>query len=304
MIDYRENNNWKVYVHIVPKEISGYEYDKYYVGITSRKPVDRWDNGHGYRLNTHFYNAIKKYGWNNIIHEIIAEHLTKDEACKMEISLINKLLSFNQKYGYNKTLGGEGFLCTEEQKDKKSKSMRGEKNHYYGKKHSEETKKLIREHHYDCSGGNHAQAKEVFQFTIDGMFVAKYPSGKEATLETGINRKGISNAAIFNKTAGGFLWIYSDNVIYDFDTYKIKEYKYIPKKLTNKEVYQFDLNGNYIAKYESCVQASNITGVSKNSISDEAKNKYKTHKKAQFLWRYKEDVKELEVESSSFILLR
>ena len=35
MIDYREDNQWTVYVHIVPKELSGYKNDKYYVGITS-----------------------------------------------------------------------------------------------------------------------------------------------------------------------------------------------------------------------------------------------------------------------------
>ena len=36
MIDNRENNVWTVYVHIVPKEISDYDYDKYYVGITGQ----------------------------------------------------------------------------------------------------------------------------------------------------------------------------------------------------------------------------------------------------------------------------
>lgn len=36
MIDSRENNVWTVYVHIIPKEISDYDYDKYYVGITGQ----------------------------------------------------------------------------------------------------------------------------------------------------------------------------------------------------------------------------------------------------------------------------
>ena len=49
MVDYRENNKWKVYVHIVPKEISGHNHDKYYVGLTSRTNVtDRWHAGGGY----------------------------------------------------------------------------------------------------------------------------------------------------------------------------------------------------------------------------------------------------------------
>ena len=37
-----EKENYIVYLHTVPKEISGYDYDKYYVGITGTKPEARW----------------------------------------------------------------------------------------------------------------------------------------------------------------------------------------------------------------------------------------------------------------------
>ena len=52
-------------------------------------------------------NAINKYGWNNIQHEIFASNLTKDEACDMEKTLIT-LLKSNRGYGYNYTNGGDG----------------------------------------------------------------------------------------------------------------------------------------------------------------------------------------------------
>ena len=39
---------YQLYVHIVPQEISGYDYDKYYVGITQGTMMNRWHGGAGY----------------------------------------------------------------------------------------------------------------------------------------------------------------------------------------------------------------------------------------------------------------
>ena len=44
--------------------------DKKYIGITSRNVDLRWQNGLGYK-NTHFGNAIKKYGWENFSVETL-----------------------------------------------------------------------------------------------------------------------------------------------------------------------------------------------------------------------------------------
>lgn len=137
MIDYREDARWTVYIHIVPKEISGYDHDKYYVGITSRKPEIRWGkNGARYdERHPYFFNAIKKYGWENMQHEIIANHLTKSEACDMEKTLIKNLKSNNKNYGYNITSGGEGVCgiipwskgkhLSDETKQKLSNKLKG-----------------------------------------------------------------------------------------------------------------------------------------------------------------------------------
>lgn len=105
MIDYREDNRWTVYVHIVPKEISGYEWDKYYVGITSIGVKARWGSDGNMYKKQGFYNAIQKYGWDNIQHEIIADNLTLEEASMLEIRLIKELDSYGN-HGYNNNLGG------------------------------------------------------------------------------------------------------------------------------------------------------------------------------------------------------
>ena len=83
---------------------------KIYVGITSRDVRQRWQNGRGYIKNDHFYRAIQKYGWNKFEHEVIAENLTKDEACEMEKVLIKELKSNDYHFGYNLSAGGEGSL--------------------------------------------------------------------------------------------------------------------------------------------------------------------------------------------------
>lgn len=108
MIDNRENNHWTVYIHIIPKELSGHECDKYYVGVTSQLPNKRWKNGYGYKKNQVVRRAIEKYKWNNIQHDIIATNLTEAEAKNMEIKLISILKSNQKEYGYNRTSGGDG----------------------------------------------------------------------------------------------------------------------------------------------------------------------------------------------------
>lgn len=111
-----------VYKHTTPN-------GKVYIGQTCKKPNERWSNGYGYR-NQMFYKAIEKYGWDNIIHEIICNNLTKEEADQKEIELISYYDSTNPDKGYNIALGGGttfGIKCSEETKQKISKACKGKK---------------------------------------------------------------------------------------------------------------------------------------------------------------------------------
>lgn len=101
-----ENNNYCVYLHTVPKEISGYDFDKYYVGMTGNLNK-RWSyDGKNYKQCPIFYKAIKKYGWDNIKHEVLESNLSKIEAQDLEIYYIEKYKSLNFQNGYNVCLGG------------------------------------------------------------------------------------------------------------------------------------------------------------------------------------------------------
>lgn len=123
---------YSVYVHTFPN-------NKKYIGVTSKKPEIRWGaNGCNYK-NPYMINAIKKYGWNNIKHEIIAKDLTVDQASEMEIELIKKYNSADKRYGYNISLGGvESKTCSEQTKEKLRQAN-------LGKVMSEESKRKIGE---------------------------------------------------------------------------------------------------------------------------------------------------------------
>lgn len=89
---YREKCSYYIYIHTCPNHIT-------YVGM-SQRPEQRWNNGEGYKDNKNFYNAIRKYGWDNIKHEIVAETNYKWIAQKIERTLITefkkKKKSFNE----------------------------------------------------------------------------------------------------------------------------------------------------------------------------------------------------------------
>lgn len=130
---------WTVYKHTSPS-------DKVYIGMTSREPKLRWNNGNGYLckikgkyIQPLFANAIVKYGWSNIKHEILFTNLTKSQACEKEVELIRHYK--NLGISYNITDGGEGNLgykATTESKNKISKALKGRPSKLKGTKRGNE----------------------------------------------------------------------------------------------------------------------------------------------------------------------
>lgn len=110
---------YSVYMHKVPN-------GKIYIGITQHEPAKRWKtNGNGYRNQTVFWRAIKKYGWDNIEHYVLETNLSLEQACELEKFYIKKYKSTNPKYGYNRCDGGVGSVghkLTEEQRRRLSES--------------------------------------------------------------------------------------------------------------------------------------------------------------------------------------
>lgn len=118
--------------------------DKAYIGQTCLTIKERAGNqGHRYKHCIKFYNAIKKFGWDNFECEILADNLTLEEANELEDKYI---LQYNSiENGFNLNRGGRNHLWTEEQRQQMRERNLGEKNPNYGKPRSEETKRKIGE---------------------------------------------------------------------------------------------------------------------------------------------------------------
>lgn len=214
-----EDKKWTVYKHTCPN-------GKVYIGITSVKPEYRWSNGKGYTGSKYFNNAIKKYGWDNIDHEILFTNMNEKEAKDMERQLIAQYNSNNPQFGYNMTKGGDGTL---------------------GIKRSKEQIEYLKS----------VLSKSIYQRDLNGKLIKKWQSVRSIEKELGYARSNITQCCK-HKTyqAYGFLWSY------DKDYIKQKK-----RRKNCKTVYQYDLDGNFIQEWESVSEIHQTLGYSKQNIS-------------------------------------
>ena len=190
-------NNYIVYRHT--NKTNG----KVYIGITSQRIQERWKGGSGYR-SQYFSRAIKKYGWDGFAHEVIAENLSKEDACELERILIKAYKATEPNHGYNQALGGEGGGMynkhhSESAKEKISKARKENGFTEDHKRHISESKQ----------GAKHHLAKKVYQYTKDGEFIREWDYMSLAAKELNINKANIGEVCHGNrKTAGGYVWKY------------------------------------------------------------------------------------------------
>lgn len=180
-----------VYKHTTP---SG----KVYIGVTCKSPDRRWENGHGYKYNKHFWNAIVKYGWDNISHEIVCNGLTETQAFSLERELIALTHSTDPKFGYNITSGGRGGLSglkdSDETRRKKSESAK----RAWDKRGRSEAPRPMK----------HGQKKlRVEQWDKQGVWIKTWVSMCEIERQLGIPTGKISECCHGKRSSyGGFIW--------------------------------------------------------------------------------------------------
>lgn len=207
-------NMYIVYKHTCPN-------GKVYIGITSKNPKIRW--ACKYKTNKRFYSAIQKYGWENIIHEILFKNLTKEEAEAKKIELIAFYKSNDIKYGYNISKGGHSNYGYHHSKETKNKI----RNSLIGQKHTTERiqnqrlaqiklwsnpeykLRMSEAHKGKQSGKNNPSSKVVYQYSFQKELIRMYESVGTAERITGIAHQQIS--ACCNKrqkSCHGYIWSY------------------------------------------------------------------------------------------------
>lgn len=169
--------------------------NKKYVGITSQSVYSRWQNGKHYERHKKIYDDILKYGWDSFKHEVLFDNLTKEEAEEKERELIEKWDLINN--GYNKQKGGKIHKHNKETIAKISAFNMGDRNPFYNCRHTEETKRLMRE--------NRPKKKVL---CVDTGII--YASTREAQRQTGAYHGDISKCCKGEKKiAGGYKWKYA-----------------------------------------------------------------------------------------------
>lgn len=213
-------NNYIVYMHLFPN-------NKKYIGITSKKPKQRWENGTGYITQKLMNRAIEKYKWENIEHKILYKNLTKEEAEQKEIKLIKKYKTNNPKYGYNVENGGNSIgKHSKETRLKISNANKGKKNpkvskvnkgnkYCLGRIMSEESKNKIS----NANKGKHMSPNTEFKKGYSNISRMRkvicletgkvYNSMTNASKETNISLANIQSVCLGkSKTAKGYHWRY------------------------------------------------------------------------------------------------
>ena len=223
-----EKPGWKVYRYTFPN-------GKVYIGKTCRKMSERQNNKEldGYKGCPVVYNAIKKYGVENIVTNVLFYGFMDEQKCsEREKQMIAHYRSNQREYGYNLTDGGEGicgYRLSEEARKKIGEALIGEKNHNYGKRPSEETRRKISEslkgriitdeirlkiskslrgrHKSDETRKKIGEANSKRVVCIETGVI--FNSIKEAAANMGRRRSDISRCCRgILKTSGGYHWKY------------------------------------------------------------------------------------------------
>lgn len=240
---------------------------KMYVGYTDDFNTRKYNHFRELKTNrhsnTHLQGGFNKYGEENFIMELIEEY-SIELLIAMEHYWATILNVHNRKFGYNlgatnpltrgtRPMAGKKHTLKSREKisnNRKGKA-KGENNHFYGKKHSEESKLKM------------STAKKGIKFS------------KEVRLNMSKAKKGIMPKNI-DSIKG---WLKGKHLS---DAQKLHI-----SNIQKKKIYQYDKNMNFIKEFDSAVDACRILNFKNPSELTRCARGNKYSKTSHgYIWKY------------------
>lgn len=204
--------------------------NKVYIGITTKslKYRIKRHKSAAKSIDTKFYRAIKKYGFETFKWEELAYCQTWEDAQFLEIMNIKFYDSYNN--GYNSTFGGDGLSFwtgkthSIESREKMSLAKKGKKSNRKNFKHSEETKKYLSEigkgkapsnkgkHWTDEQRKNTKNNREIIAIDLYSGFIFHFYSIITASKELNVCRSSIMNTLSNKYKNRKYSFIYADSM--------------------------------------------------------------------------------------------
>lgn len=263
MIDNQDIRDWVIYKITSPN-------DKIYIGKTVRFS-SRMSSYRCLRCKEqpYLYHSLSKYGFNNHKIEKIDKFTSNNNyAGGKEMFWIKSYMSNFKKYpdmgGLNLTDGGDGltgYVPSEETRKKMSDKKKGKIPHNKGKKMSPEAFKALQE----------GAKKHREKYGVHNRGKSMSDEQKKKVSES---KKG----STYNKGR-----VHTKSSIQKF---KKNLEKARLSKCNRRAVLVFDLNNNFISKYETIKDCAKALGVNRTTVGRNLEGLQKSRKK--YIFKYKD----------------
>ena len=234
--------------------------NKKYIGSSSN--MEKRKNKHLYLLKSNKHHSLSlQHSWNknkpeNYIFEIIETLSENQNMYEIEQYYLDLYKTYDKEYGYNMS------------------------------------KNAI------APFGTNPQIKVVYQFSLEGLFLEKYDNCTIASNKYNIDTSGLSKCAREKyRFYGGYIWSYSKilseeriakaNSPIKKSIETLRKMKENRKYTGKKAIVQLDLDGDFIKRFDSILEASKELNISHGGLCDACKSK--TNKIKNYLFKYEKE---------------
>ena len=187
-----------------------------YIGITNNFNQRMFAHKSASKNNDYpLYNAIKKYGWDNLIKEILL--ISDQNYCKLiELKLRSlKRIGWNLSEGGNLPPNHKGIKQSKEHLENRCKALKGRISGFLGKKHSESAREKCRLINLGIPKSQESKLKNaIAHYQPIKINDVIYKSWKEASKIKGIPMGSFSSILKGNYSKNGkYSWINSCELV-------------------------------------------------------------------------------------------